>query len=64
MHDVTIPIERYRNLIKDEYWRQCLESGGIDNWNWYSESLHCEDYDDISYWDFEEEVDKGEHNPE
>lgn len=23
----------------DALWRQCLESGGVDNWSWYSESL-------------------------
>lgn len=29
---------------KDALWRQCLESGGVDNWSWYSESLQ-------EYWD-------------
>lgn len=29
---------------KDALWRSCLESGGVDNWSWYSESLQ-------EYWD-------------
>lgn len=23
----------------DALYRQCLEAGGVDNWDWYSESL-------------------------
>lgn len=23
----------------DRLWRNCLESGGVDNWSWFSESL-------------------------
>ena len=23
----------------DRHWRECLESGGVDNWSWFSESL-------------------------
>lgn len=29
---------------RDALWRQCLESGGVDNWSWFSESLS-------DYWD-------------
>ena len=29
---------------KDALWRECLTSGGVDNWSWYSESLQ-------EYWD-------------
>lgn len=29
---------------KDALWRECLVSGGVDNWSWYSESLQ-------EYWD-------------
>lgn len=25
---------------RDKLWRECLESGGVDNWSWFSESLH------------------------
>ncbi|QHJ80130.1 MAG: hypothetical protein [Caudoviricetes sp.] len=24
---------------RDALWRSCLEDGGVDNWEWYSESL-------------------------
>jgi hypothetical protein len=36
------------NAERDSLWRRCLESGGVDNWSWYSESLS-------DYWDWEEE---------
>lgn len=36
----------------DRLWRECLESGGVDNWSWFSESLseggyYKEDDDDF-----------------
>jgi hypothetical protein len=40
-------------LERDAYKLQCLEAGGVDNWEWYSDSLrpffkkYCpEDYED------------------
>lgn len=35
----------------DAMWRSCLESGGVDNWSWYSESLS-------DYWEWCEENDR------
>lgn len=36
---VTIPKKEYESLKDDLLWRQCLESGGVDNWSYYSDSL-------------------------
>lgn len=31
---------RLKEADDDGLWRECLEGGGVDNWSWYSESLH------------------------
>lgn len=36
---VTISKKEYESLLDDRKWRLALESGGVDNWEWYSESL-------------------------
>jgi hypothetical protein len=36
---ISIPIERYKELIKSERILGLLKAGGVDNWEWYSESL-------------------------
>jgi hypothetical protein len=36
---VTISEDEYESLLDDRKWRLCLESGGVDNWEWYGESL-------------------------
>lgn len=36
---VTISKKEYDSLLDDRKWRIALESGGVDNWEWYSESL-------------------------
>lgn len=36
---VTISKKEYESLLNDRKWRLALESGGVDNWEWYSESL-------------------------
>lgn len=28
-----------KQLRQRDYMLECLESGGVDNWDWYSESL-------------------------
>lgn len=35
---------------RDSLWRESLENGGVDNWEWYSESL-----EDGGYFDLEDE---------
>jgi len=36
---ITITVKEYLSLIDDREWRLALESGGVDNWEWYYESL-------------------------
>lgn len=31
----------------DALWRECLENGGVDNWEWYGDSLTL-------YWEAQE----------
>ncbi len=53
--NITITRKEYDQLIQRSDMLQGLESGGVDNWEWYSESLqdyfrkyYPEDYDDAS----------------
>lgn len=39
MRTVTIPIEEYVELLTDSEKLSRLEAGGVDNWEWYCESL-------------------------
>lgn len=41
MDEETICISRveYQKLLDDSKKLSCLEAGGVDNWDWYSESL-------------------------
>ena len=38
--------KRLLDLIRAELKLSALESGGVDNWTWYSDSMHdyCNDY--------------------
>lgn len=42
--------DKVHSAARDALWRQCLEAGGVDNWSWYSESLH-----EGGYWEDEED---------
>ena len=42
---VTIPRDRYFRLLCSELKLDLLEAGGVDNWDWYGESLYCSDGD-------------------
>ena len=46
---VQIDIENLATLIQDSWALQALRAGGVDNWDWYSESL--DEGGDISYED-------------
>lgn len=53
--NVVITKVEYDKLKKSAHALRCLEAGGVDNWEWYSESLqpyyrkyYPEDYDDAS----------------
>jgi len=46
---VTISVEHYEELLRAQKRLSALESGGVDNWEWYHESLKeggCLDDDD------------------
>lgn len=36
---ITISKKEYESLLDDRKWRIALENGGVDNWDWYTESL-------------------------
>lgn len=39
METVTISKKEYDSLLDDAKWRMALEAGGVDNWEWYHDSL-------------------------
>jgi hypothetical protein len=43
MKTVEISLERLAELLKSEARLIALECGGVDNWDWYSESLDSAD---------------------
>lgn len=47
---ITISKKRYYELLEAEDRLECLEAGGVDNWDWYSDSLR-----DYGYFDRVEE---------
>lgn len=36
---ITITKKEYQSLLQDSRKLAALENGGVDNWEWYSESL-------------------------
>ena len=36
---ILVSAKRYEELLKTEKELAALEAGGVDNWEWYSESL-------------------------
>jgi hypothetical protein len=57
---ITITLEEYRNLRYNEAELRMLDAGGVDNWEWYSESLYpSEHYSNGENIDtIKEEIDK------
>lgn len=39
METVTIPKAEYEKLLEDQFWLECLESAGVDNWDGYDEAI-------------------------
>jgi hypothetical protein len=39
MKDVTISADYYLDLIRAELILAALEAGGVDNWDWYGDSV-------------------------
>lgn len=50
MESVTISKAEYARLLEDSKVLAALRAGGVDNWEWYSESL-----DDAGLFDEEPE---------
>lgn len=44
---ITIPRKEYYNLRLSAEKLRLLERGGVDNWEWYGESLYRDDGKDI-----------------
>lgn len=36
---ITVSKEEYRQLQLDSLKLQCLDEGGVDNWEWYGEAI-------------------------
>lgn len=43
---IIISLEEYYELKKKEMTLDLLEQGGVDNWEWYGESLYSDDNPD------------------
>jgi hypothetical protein len=41
---ITISLKEYNSLKDDSFKLSCLEAGGVDNWEWYHESLQENGY--------------------
>lgn len=37
---VTISKQEYDNLVRDSRLLEALHAGGVDNWDWYWDSIH------------------------
>lgn len=58
---VEVSKERLAKLLRDERELQLLESGSVDNWKWYDDSLNPDDgitYDDIQDMSDDEVIEK------
>lgn len=60
MRKFIITEERLKNLLVSELELLALHSGGVDNWEWYSESLSnyledllCDDFEDEASCDID-----------
>ena len=45
MEAIIIPKNKFANLLRDSNKLHRLECGGVDNWEWYGESLNNDDED-------------------
>lgn len=45
---------RLRELLIAEYKLNALETGGVDNWDWYGEALYSDEEDGYNLNDYEE----------
>ena len=47
MEAIIIPKNKFANLLRDSDKLSRLECGGVDNWDWYGESLNDQSYEEI-----------------
>ena len=38
---ITIPFDEYEALKLTELKLECLDEGGVDNWDWYGSAMKC-----------------------
>lgn len=36
---ITISLARYKQLLKDQEWLNCLEEAGVENWNGIEQTI-------------------------
>ena len=53
---VTITQQEYSELLIAADKLRRLENGGVDNWEWYSESLRSSEDEEQSHWDYAESL--------
>lgn len=56
MEAIIIPKNKFANLLRDSNKLHRLECGGVDNWEWYGESLNNDD-EDLSYEEIQDMFD-------
>ena len=54
---ITIPEIRYKELLRDSEVLAALHMGGVDNWEWYGDSLRDAG---LKYFDDEDEEEDDE----
>ena len=47
MEAIIIPKNKFADLLRDSDKLSRLECGGVDNWDWYGESLNDPSYEEI-----------------
>ena len=47
MEAIIIPKNKFASLLRDSDKLSRLECGGVDNWDWYGESLNDSSYEEI-----------------
>ena len=53
---ITISKKEYLSLLVTAEVLTRLEIGGVDNWEWYGESLNNDDLIDLDTWKTQEEI--------
>ena len=53
---ITITKEEYLSLLVSEEILNRFKLGGVDNWEWYGESLNNDDLIDLDTWKTQEEI--------